>query len=118
MRNILTGLVIVAIVAFVWISTPFAAESVLTAKIDSVELRKDKNGADYVRILISEPKEMGGVKYQKTMPVVAFRENVDAAKKLKAGDTLKAVVSHSELPDGRESYRIIALDSTAIAKKK
>jgi hypothetical protein len=118
MRNILTGLVVLVIVTFCWVMTPFAAESVLTAKIDSVELRKDKNGADFVRILISEPKEMGGVKYQKTMPVLAFRELVEPAKKLKAGDTLKAVVSHSSLPDGRESYRIIALDSAVIAKKK
>jgi hypothetical protein len=100
--------VVLAIVSFCWISTPLAAESVINAKIDSATVLKDKNGAEYVRLIVAESKEMGGIKYSKTVPVLAFRDQVTTAKTLRAGDMLKAVVSHSATPDGRESYRIVS----------
>lgn len=119
MKNLITGICVLMVVAFVWCSTPVRAEQLLTAKVDSATIAKDKNGAEYVRLIIAEQKEVGGVKYQKTVPVLAFREHVAQAKSLRAGDTLKAIVSHSALPDGRESYRIMAFaDAGTPAKKK
>jgi hypothetical protein len=110
--------VILAVFVAINITPVNAAEQLLTAKISSVTIAKDKNGAEYVRMLIDEQRNIGGIQYTKTVPVVAFRENVAAAKALKQGDTLKAVVSKSSLPDGRESYRIVGFAAQAQPVKK
>jgi hypothetical protein len=119
-RDIAIGTLVILMVTFCWIMTPSPAmaEQLMTAKIESTTVAKDKNGNEYIRFIVAEQKEVGGVKYAKTIPVLAFRENVGQAKAMRAGDTLKAVVSHNALPDGRESYRIMAFADAGAAKKK
>ena len=84
-----------------------ALDKMLDAKIVSASTSTDKNGAEYVRILISEDRDLQGVKYTQTVAVMAFGEMVKKAKALKSGDTLKAVCSEREYR-GRTSYTILA----------
>jgi hypothetical protein len=120
-RDLMTGVAVILIVTFCWLMTPsptLASDTMINAKISSMTISKDKNGAEFVRFIVNEPRELSGVKYERSIPVLAFREQVVAAKGLKAGETLKAVVQKSVTPDGRESYRIVSFAPVASAKTK
>jgi hypothetical protein len=85
-----------------------AADQMLDTKIESVTVAMTKHDAEYVRFIITEPRTLDGVTYNRSLPVMAFGELVAAAKAYKSGDNLKAVVSYRKLDDGRESYSILA----------
>ena len=85
-----------------------AGDKVLDVSIDSTTIALDKNGNEYVRFIISEPRTLNGTAYNRSLPVMAFGDLVPKAKSYQAGDKLKAVASFSELSDGRQSYRILA----------
>jgi len=85
-----------------------AEDKVMNIKIDSTTVAMDKNGSEYVRMIVTEPRTLSGVTYQKSLPVMAFGANVETAKSYQAGDTLNAVCNYRKLPDGRESYTVIS----------
>ena len=85
-----------------------AEDKILTIKIDSATTALDKNGQEYVRLIVTESRTLNGVQYEKSLPVMAFSPNVELAKAYTAGDQLKAVANYRKLPDGRESYTIIS----------
>lgn len=107
-----TTLLSISILAFALIMVTVIAASaedkILNTKIDSTTVALTKNGNQYVRFIVSEERELNGIKYNRSLPVMAFGSLVDAAKAMKAGDTLKAVVSYRKLSDGRESYTILS----------
>ena len=85
-----------------------AADKLIDTTVDSVTIATDKNGNEYVRMIVTEDRSLNGVAYKRSLPVMAFGDTVSEAKSLKAGDQLKAVVSVREF-QGRESYTILGL---------
>lgn len=117
MKSILTGIVIAAIVGFCWISTPaLAAEQALTFKPESVAISKDKNGNEFVRMVISENKTANGIPFKSSYTVNAYREHVAQAKLIKPGQEVTAVVQMKEY--NGQKYGTILGFAPAPAKKQ
>jgi hypothetical protein len=87
-----------------------AADKMLTATVDSVTIANDKNGNEYARVIVLEPKDIDGASYVVGTAVMCFRDTATQAKSLKKGDKLKAIVSEREY-QGRKSYTLIAWPS-------
>jgi hypothetical protein len=84
-----------------------AKDFVLTAEIQDVTVQADKNGNEYVRMIVLEPKTLNGVSYNAETVANAFgAEKVLAAQEYKPGDTVKAVAKASEF-QGRTYYTIL-----------
>ena len=107
-KLMLIALAILSIVVFTVAAQ--AADKMLTATIDSVTVANDKNGAEYVRLIVLEPKDIDGVTYVTGTPVMCFGSLADQAKALKKGDKLRAVVQEREY-QGRNSYTLLAWPS-------
>jgi len=106
----LTVIMIIAVLAIGTLgslSIAFAADKLLDTKIESITVKNDKNGNPFARIIIKEARKLNGVAYETTVPVMVFGDLVASAKVLKAGETLKAVVSQNEY-QGRMNYNVIA----------
>ena len=84
-----------------------AADKILETTVDSAVTALDKNGAEYVRIIITEPRTLNGISYQKSLPVMAFGATVADAKSYQAGDELKAIVTPRNY-QGSESYTVVS----------
>jgi hypothetical protein len=84
-----------------------AADRILNDKIASVTTAIDKNGNQYVRIIVNEERKLQGVSYQVGTAVMCFGQLAAKAKTLKAGDTIKAVVASREYR-GNTSYTVRA----------
>ncbi len=99
---------IIAVLMIVVTGTAWA--EILNHKIESVTVATDKNGNEYVRIIIAVEKTESGVTYSVGMPAMVFSstgaETMNAAKALKAGDTLKAAASLRKAPGFNDSYTI------------
>lgn len=107
---------LLAVIGFVWCSTPaHATEQLLTFKAESVSVLKDKNGAEYVRIIMSETKSSNGINYKSSAPINAYRELVADAMKIKPGDTVTCMADKNEY-QGKTFYRVLGFKS-AVAKK-
>jgi hypothetical protein len=85
--------------------TASAGDKILETTVDSATVALTQNGAEYVRLIVSEERNLNG---KRSIPAMAFGELVPQAKELKAGDTLKAVVNFRDLADGRQSYTILS----------
>lgn len=109
MRKHIIFLVIaaVAMLALNMASEALAADQMKSWVIKEASTKIDKNGQEYVRFIVEEVRQLNGVEYTKTMPVMAFRNTVDQAKTFAAGDTLKAIVKSNDYR-GNESYVILA----------
>ena len=83
----------------------FATDKMVNSRVDSVVTSLDKNGASYTRLIISEDRTLKGQSYTVTVPVMVFGKNAAIASKMKAGDTLNAVVAENEY-QGRTSYTL------------
>ncbi|MCE5333756.1 MAG: hypothetical protein LLG06_04120 [Desulfobacteraceae bacterium] len=94
-------------ILFSFTAPAFAADTIMDAKISKLTVAKDKNGNEYVRMIVETPKVINGVHYNASMAIMAFSPHVEMAKKLKAGDNFKAVVNIRE-HQGRESASIIS----------
>ena len=104
--KVLISFTIFAIVLLIGLNA-HAEDKILDTKIDSATTALDKNGAEYVRLIITEPRSISGVAYQKSLPVMAFGKNVDPAKSYAAGDQLNAIVN-SRVYNGQESYTVLS----------
>lgn len=83
-----------------------AEDVTLNTTVERAIVKKDKNGATYVRVLIQDKRELNGVTYDKTTSAMAFGDQVPAASKLKKGDTLSVIASKSDYKGGT-SYQIL-----------
>ena len=101
-------LVILSIIAMLFCFTTVAmAEDVLIdKKVQSITTALDKNGNEYVRIIVNEVRKLNGVEYEVGVAVMAFSSTVSAVKSLKEGDTLKAICA-SRLYKENKSYTIL-----------
>lgn len=85
----------------------FAKDVILDTEIQTVTVALDKNGNEYARLIITEPRTLQGVAYTVTVPVMCFGEMVAQAKDFQSGDQLKAIAQTNEYK-GRTNYNIIA----------
>ncbi len=106
MRRIIFIVAVLALVSFG--TAVFAEELIIEKKVNAVTFKKDKNGNEYSRIIVSEKKELNGVAYNKDVSVMAFGDQVATVKTLKKGDTFKAVVADNNFR-GNTSYQLLKL---------
>ncbi len=86
----------------------YAEDMVLTGKIQDVVQAVDKNQKPYVRVIVTAEKTLHGISYEVGVPVMAFGNQVEKARALKKGDTLKAVCDKRET-EGRTSYTLLKI---------
>jgi len=97
----------VILVMFLPATAP-AEDVLLNARIQDVAIALDKNGKQYVRIIVNEERSLKGIAYEVGVPVLGFGSHVEKARSLKKGDTLKAVCDRKE-SQGRITYFILKL---------
>lgn len=97
---------IAVLVVVLFAGVAVAGDVELNTPITSATLSLDKNGNEYIRLIITENRTTGSIKYTKSIPVMVFGDLVQEAKALKAGDTLHGVATLSEY-QGRESYLLL-----------
>jgi hypothetical protein len=97
---------VAAIVMVGMAGVALAEDIVLTAKVEKVIVKNDKNGAAYARVLFTEKATLNGVEYNKTVSAVAFGDQTTRAKAMKKGDTMKVIASKKEYK-GAPSYQIL-----------
>lgn len=85
-----------------------AEDVLLNARIQDVAIALDKNGKQYVRIIVNEERSLKGIAYEVGVPVLGFGSHAEKARSLKKGDTLKAVCDRKE-SQGRVTYFILKL---------
>ena len=107
MKALLVTLVILAIMLSAT-NHVYAKDVMLESKIQNVTVNLDKNGNEYVRVIIEKQKELNGVAYTIGVPVMAFGDIVNQARNLIEGDSLKAICSAGEYK-GRTSYTLLAI---------
>jgi len=103
--------IIVAIVMAVSVITTsaFAQDIMMKKKISSIMVKNDKNGNPYTRIFVSIDASLDGIKYTKSVSIMAFGQiGEEAAAKLKTGDTINAICTEGEYK-GSPSYQLVAL---------
>lgn len=109
------GIIVLAIVAFCWM-TPAFAEEAITFKPSSVSVLKDRNGQEYVRMIWGQTKELNGVQYSTGSTVNAYGDMVSQAKQFKPGQEVTAVVQKREY-NGTTYYTVLGFKSAGPAKK-
>jgi hypothetical protein len=83
----------------------YAAEAeFISATIERVDVANDKNGNEYVRIIIPMERTVNGITFERTYPAMAFGSLAEEAKLLKPGDTLNAIATFQTRVG--ESYNI------------
>lgn len=117
MKHITLGIAVIAIVAFMFCATPAVrAEEVITFKPSTVSVLKDRNGNDYVRMIWGRTAELNGVQYSTGSTVNAYGEMVTAAKQIKPGQEITAVVQKRDY-QGSTYYTVLGLKPTAAKKQ-
>lgn len=84
-----------------------AGDHIVTGTLKSVAVAQDKNGRDYVRLVIPEQKQLNGVKYEEEVLIFAFGNTIERARTLKAGDKVSMIVNTSQR-NGYDNHRLIA----------
>jgi hypothetical protein len=107
MKRVMVLVVMLVAVMFVFPAVGMAQDQVLKGKIETAIVALDKNGNQYVRLIVNETRKLQGVSYEVGTAVMAFGSTVTQAKKMKAGDKLSAIVS-SRIYQGRKSYTVLA----------
>lgn len=93
------------------VADALAADKLITAKITDTATKLDRNGNEYVRLIIEESRSLQGVAYDADVPVMVFASGgsdlIEKAKALKPGDTLRAICDGRQY-QGRVSYTLRA----------
>jgi hypothetical protein len=106
-KNMIT-MAIILITLIGTMGAALAADKVLNTTVRDVTTAIDKNGAEYVRLIVADQRELNGIKYETDAALMAFGPQVQEAKSVKKGDQIKAIVSGREY-QGRLSYTLIKL---------
>jgi hypothetical protein len=113
MKKTLFFMAIIAALFMLFTSHPaWAVDDVrIQTTADAVVVAQTKLGADYVRIIITEQKTLGGIAYTSSLPVMVFEDDlVTRARTLKAGDKFEAIVAPREF-QSKNSYIMLSLIS-------
>ena len=108
MKRFASLIVIVALVANLLAFTVALAapDRIIDSKVQTATVAKDKNGAEYVRLIVEDKRSLNGLEYTASVPAMCFGTVVDQAKPIRAGQTAKLVVSESEF-QGKKSYTVL-----------
>lgn len=104
-RSILVIALGLMIAFMVMVPVAQAEDIRIDATVDSVTVSTDKNGNQYVRIIIIEARDLDGIEYKAGTPVMFFGENVETGKQLQKGDKISAIVN-KQMYRGSPSYTI------------
>jgi len=105
----IAALAIVLMLTLISIPTAACAEDViLNAKIDSITVALDKNGNEYVRVIVAESRNLNGTEYETTVAVMFFGSTVADGKSLKEGDMMNLIANKRDY-NGSPSYTAIKL---------
>lgn len=110
-RRIKSSVMILCLAAILVMFLPATAPAedvLLNARIQDVAIALDKNGKQYVRIIVNEERSLKGIAYEVGVPVLGFGSHAEKARSLKKGDTLKAVCDRKE-SQGKVTYFILKL---------
>ena len=102
----IAALIVILVLSMIGIAS--AEDKLINTTIDSIVTKLDKNGQEYTRIMISEKRELSGVKYDATVPVMCFQPISDQVKIMTKGTKIKLIVKPQEYK-GSTSYTAIAL---------
>lgn len=83
-----------------------AKDVILQGTISDIAILLDKNGNEYVRIILPETRTLSGIQYNVEVVATGFRNAVTQCEGLRKGDTLKAVADQ-HLFQGKIYYRIL-----------
>ncbi len=108
LKSMIQMAIICAFIVTMAAGSVIAADKILNSTVRDVTTAVDKNGTEYIRVIVSDQRELNGVKYETDCPMMAFGPQVQEAKAIKKGDKIKAVVSGREY-QGRLSYTLIKL---------
>lgn len=101
------AITILAIITLALTLPAAAKDLVLESTIQTMTVKNDKNGNEYVRFLIPVEKSLNGIAYTTTASVMCFSETAEMAKTYKEGDKFKAIVAENEY-QGRMGYNLLA----------
>ncbi len=101
-------MILLLVILFLLPSAAFAEDVLLTAKIQNVTLARSKNQKQYVRVIVNEERTLQGIAYEAGVAVFAFGNQVEKAKTLKSGQTLKAICQRRKNKD-TVSYIILKI---------
>ena len=107
-RKMFTVTIMVMIAMFSVVTIAMALDSMITAPISKVDTLLDKNGNEYVRVVITEDRSLNGVKYQTEALVMVFGNQIEIAKALKPGETFTGICNSREYR-GRLSYTALKI---------
>jgi len=101
----------VLLAIFVLIFAVNAMAEVIETTVNEVVVKTDKNGKEYVRLIIPITKSESGITWDDTVPAMVFSngENtslVEYAKTLKPGDKIKCAVK-KRIYQGSEYFTIL-----------
>lgn len=101
----------VLLAIFVLLFAVNAMAEVIETTIKEVVVKNDKNGNEYVRLIIPITKNESGITWDDTVPAMVFKQGddksmVEHAKTLKPGDKIKCAVK-LRIYQGREYYTIL-----------
>ena len=110
MRKVILTMLFILIptIAFAQPACRPGRDVLLNAKVQDVAIAMDKNGKQYVRVIVNEQRTLQGISYEVGVPVMAFGIHVEEAKGLKKGQTLKAICERHEAK-GKVSYTILKI---------
>ncbi len=87
-----------------------AADKTINLEIDELKFALDRNESPYARAIVTDEFELDGVKYTKSVAVMAFGEG-NLLEDFKKGDTLHGIVEVTEY-QGRINYRLLSVIET------
>jgi hypothetical protein len=99
-------LIVIATIAILsFTTTAIAADEIITSKIYRIDKKTDKDGKEYIRAVVKEPRTLNGIRYEASVLLMAF-DTQDQLADVSVGDELKMVVS-STTYNGRKNYTLI-----------
>lgn len=102
---------LILIIGIMFTAPAWAEEKVVTEKIQSVVVKKDKRGNEYTQLWITKDSKLNGITFKKSMPIMAFGEVGQAAKHIKKGSTATLVVETGKY-NGRDTMTVLGIGPT------
>lgn len=101
-----TALVATAAQAEFTVTQVDARHAIIEGTADSVATKMAKDGSEYTMIRVSNDKQLAGITFADSSPIMAFQESNELAKSVVAGDKIRALVEVGEYR-GKPSYRLL-----------
>ena len=118
-RDIGIMIAVLAIVGFLFASTPARAAEEMTIKVGTIEFKADKNGKEYCSIRFDKQTTTGRLTYTDSIMAIVPSWQADAlkvAKNVKPGQTITLAGNWNSF-NGNDSFKVKAIGSPEIAKK-